>query len=112
MQSILGALLTLGYGTAMATAVAQSPNAAQVTDTIESQLQKSFAGAESVAQQYPQYAQAIVDAAKQSFLEGANWAYAAGILAILIGAAVTWFCYPNKTGQRELLTQYEQQDSG
>ena len=38
MQSILGALLTLGYATAMAPAVAQSPNAAQVTDDIESQL--------------------------------------------------------------------------
>jgi MFS family permease len=112
MQSILGALLTLGYGTAMASAVAQSPNAAQVTDDIESQLQKSYSGAEGVAQQYPQYAQPIVEAAEQSFLEGANWAYAAGIVAILVGAAVTWFCYPAKAGERELLAQYEQQDSG
>ena len=111
MQSILGALLTLGYGTAMASAVAQSPNAAQVTDNIESQLQKSFAGAEAVAQQYPQYAQAIVEAAKESFLQGANWAYAAGIVAILVGAAVTWFCYPNKVGEQALLGQYEQQDA-
>lgn len=111
MQSILGVLLTLGYGSAMASAVANSPQANTVSDETESQLQKSYAGAESVAQQYPQYGDAIVSAAKEAFLQGANWAYAAGIVAILIGAAVTWFRYPAKSGEQALLAGYQKQDA-
>ena len=110
MQSILGVLLTVGYGTAIASAVANSPDSAKVTDTLETQLQKSYAGAEAAAQQYPQYSDAIVAAAKNAFLQGANWAYAAGILAILVGAAITWWRYPDKAQERAMLAEYEQQD--
>lgn len=111
MQSILGVLLTFGYSSAMASAVAASPQSAKVTDEVATQLQKSFAGAEAVAQQYPTYATAIEQAARQSFLDGANWAYAAGIIAILIGAAVTWWRFPGKAGEAELLAQYGRQDA-
>ncbi len=111
MQSILGVLLTLGYAGAMASAVAASPESAQVTDQVATQLQKSFAGAEAVAEQYPAYASAIEQAAQQSFLDGANWAYAAGIMAILIGAAVTWWCFPGKSGEAQLLARYNRQDT-
>ena len=52
-----------------------------ITDS-ENQLTKSFAGAEAVAQQYPQYATQITAAAKQSFLDGDQWAYTAGIVAV------------------------------
>ena len=110
MQSILGVLLTVGYGTAIASAVANSPDSAKVTDTLETQLQKSFAGAEAAAQQYPRYSDAIVAAAKNAFLQGANWAYAAGIVAILVGAAITWWRYPDKAQERAMLAEYERQD--
>ena len=58
MQSIFGALLTAGYAAAASAAIARvgkrtSPPASQ------NQLTKSFAGAEDVAQQYPQYASQI-----------------------------------------------------
>src|SRR5207344_1434614 len=88
MQSILGALLTAGYAAAVAAAIAGAPNQAQITDSVQSQLTKSFAGAEEVAQQYPQYASAITAGAKSSFLSGADWAYTAGIIAILLGGAL------------------------
>ncbi len=110
MQSVLGVLLTLGYGSAMAAAVVNSPDAARVTGQIQTQLQKSFAGAQAVGEQYPQYANAVGSAARAAFLQGANWAYAAGIVAILIGAAVTWFCYPAKAGEQEALAGYEKDD--
>ena len=58
MQSILGALLTAGYAAAVATAIAGAPNAQEITDSVQAQLQKSFASAEGVAEQYPQYADA------------------------------------------------------
>ncbi len=105
MQSLLGVLLTFGYAASMAAAIAQAPNSSQINDTTVTQLQKSYSGAEEIAQQYPQYADAITNAAKDAFLQGANWAYAAGILAIVVGALVTWFMYPGKQGEQELLTR-------
>ena len=59
MQSILGALLTAGYAAAVAAAIAAAPNKDKITDNVESQLTKSFTGAEEIAEQYPQYASQI-----------------------------------------------------
>ena len=54
MQSILGALLTAGYAAAIAARRSPaSPNKRQVTDSVQSQLTKSFAGAEAIAAAVP-----------------------------------------------------------
>jgi DHA2 family multidrug resistance protein-like MFS transporter len=111
MQSILGALLTAGYASAVGAAIAAAPNRQEITDSIQTELQKSFASAENTAQQYPQYADQITAAATSSFLDGADWAYTAGIIAILIGAAVVLFCYPGKTDEERLLAQYHAEDT-
>jgi len=111
MQSILGALLTAGYAAAIAAAVAASPNGAQVTGTVENELTKSLSSAEAVASQYPHYAKQIVAAAKTSFLQGANWAYAAGIIAIVLGAALVFFMFPTYDNERRLLRQYRAEDA-
>ncbi len=112
MQSILGALLTAGYAAAIATAIAAAPNADQVTASVQTQLQKSFDGAEAIAQQYPQYSAQITAAAKSSFLAGDRWAYLAGIIAILIGAALVLLRFPGKAKEDELLALYHAQDTG
>src|SRR6185436_6435603 len=88
MQSIFGALLTAGYAAAAAAAIAAAPNSAQINGDVENQLTKSFAGAEAVAQQYPQYADQITAAAKSAFLQGDDWAYSAGVVAVLLGAVL------------------------
>jgi hypothetical protein len=111
MQSIFGALLTAGFAAAMAAAVATSPEAGLVTDSIESQLTKSFAGAETIAEQYPQYADEITAAAKESFLKGDQWAYAAGIVAIVIGGALVFVGFPKKAEEERLLAQFHAQDT-
>jgi DHA2 family multidrug resistance protein-like MFS transporter len=113
MQSILGALLTAGYASAIAASVASAPPAQQklVTDGVESQLQKSFASAEQVAEQHPRYADQITAAAESSFLKGDDWAYTAGIVAILLGAALVFFLFPSRDRERELLAQYRSEDS-
>jgi DHA2 family multidrug resistance protein-like MFS transporter len=111
MQSILGALLTAGYAAAVGAAIATAPNAAQVTDSVQAQLTKSFAGAEAVAQQYPQYADAIVAGAKTSFLSGADRAYTAGILAILAGAALVAVLFPRRDEEARLLAVYHAEDT-
>jgi MFS transporter, DHA2 family, multidrug resistance protein len=111
MQSILGALLTAGYASAMANQIASSPNSSQITDATESQLTQSFAGAEAIAQYAPQYSSQIMQAAQQSFLDGANWAYTAGVVAVLIGAAVVFFLFPKPRQELELLARYRAEDT-
>jgi MFS family permease len=111
MQSILGALLTAGYGAAVAAAIAASPQKEQITDKTATQLTKSFAGAEDLATQYPQYADAITAGAKSSFLDGADWAYTAGIVAIVLGATLVFFLFPKKSEEERLLARYHAEDT-
>jgi hypothetical protein len=111
MQSILGALLTAGYASAMAAAIASAPNSGTVTTTTQDQLQQSFAGAANVAKLYPQYQKQIIAAAQSSFLDGANWAYAAGIIAILLGASLVFFRFPKKASEEALLREYAAEDT-
>jgi MFS transporter, DHA2 family, multidrug resistance protein len=111
MQSILGALLTAGYAAAFTAAIATSPDSDKVTTSVEAQLTKSFAGAEQIAKQYPQYADAITAGAKQSFLDGADWAYTAGIVAIVLGGTLVFFLFPRKRREERLLAQYHAEDT-
>jgi MFS transporter, DHA2 family, multidrug resistance protein len=99
MQSVLGALL------------AAAPHHRQITASVQNQLEKSFAGARAVAQRYPHYSSKITAAAKSAFLAGDKWAYAAGIGAVLIGAAVVAFFFPKKEQEEALLARYHAQDA-
>jgi MFS family permease len=64
---------------------------------------KSFASTEAVAEQHPQYSDAIIAGAKEAFLQGDDWAYAAGVVAILLGAALVYFMFPS-TRKRSALS--------
>jgi MFS transporter, DHA2 family, multidrug resistance protein len=108
MQSIFGALLTAGYASAAAAAISAAP--VSVNDSVQNQLTKSFAGAEAVAEQYPQYADQITGAARTSFLQGDQWAYTAGIVAVLLGAALVFFLFPAKQDEQALLARYAEED--
>ena len=110
MQSVFGALLTAGYAAAASAAIASAPNNPSVNESVQNQLTKSFAGAESVAEQYPQYASQITAAAKQSFLDGDQWAYTAGLVAVALGAVLVWFCFPKREREQELLARYHEED--
>ncbi|HVN12486.1 MAG TPA: MFS transporter [Kineosporiaceae bacterium] len=110
MQSIFGALLTAGYAAAVAASIATAPNGSQITTSVENELTKSFSSAADVAQQYPQYSQQIIAAAKSSFLGGADWAYTAGIIAVLGGAMIVFFLFPRKQREQELLAAYHAED--
>jgi MFS transporter, DHA2 family, multidrug resistance protein len=112
MQSIFGALLTAGYAAAVSTAIASAPNKSQITSGVQAQLEQSFSSAANVAQQYPQYAKAITAAAKSSFLSGADWAYGAGAIAVVVGTVVVFFCFPKKAEEDELLEHYQETDRG
>jgi MFS transporter, DHA2 family, multidrug resistance protein len=109
MQSIFGALLTAGYAAAATAAIGASGKT--ISTSVQNELTKSFAGAESVAQQHPQYATQITAAAKTAFLKGDQWAYAAGIIAVVLGGVLVYFLFPQKNEEEELLARYQAEDA-
>lgn len=110
MQSIFGAFLAAGYAAAMSAAIAAAPEGTQAPSSAVSGLTMSYSGAQSVAEQYPQYAAQITAAAKESFLAGDQYAYMAGIIAVLIGGALVFFFFPKPEGERKALEEYHQDD--
>ena len=108
LQALLGAVLTAGYAKAFTSQISNAPST--ISDSVVSQLTKSFSSAENVATQYPQYTDQIVSAARQSFVEGQTAAFAVGIVAMLVGLTVVWFGFPTKKAETELVASYEQSD--
>lgn len=110
MQSILGALLTAGYASAFTAEIASSPDASKVTDQVQTELTKSFSSAANTAEQYPQYSDQIVKAARDAFVDGQDWAYLAGIIAVVLGAGLVALLFPKHQGELDLLARYRAED--
>jgi MFS family permease len=110
MQSILGALLTAGYASAVNAAITNAPNQQRITNNVQSELTKSFSSAAQTAERYPTYSQQIIAGAKTSFLHGDTWAYSAGAIAVLLGALLVFFAFPKHDAEKRLLAQYEAED--
>ena len=81
-----------------------------MTASVQSQLEMSYASAETIAAEYPQYATQITAAAKESFLAGDQYAYIAGIIAILIGAVLVFFKYPKRDAEGKLEATFHAED--
>lgn len=111
MQSILGALLTAGYSAAIGKAIASAPDPSKITDQTQAALQKSFASAADLAQSYPQYAPQIIAAARSSFVDGQDWAYIAGAIAVALGAALVFFLFPKHEEEVAMLQRFHEQDA-
>jgi EmrB/QacA subfamily drug resistance transporter len=109
MTSVFGALLTAGYASAMGAAIAGSGT--HVTDSTQAQLQLSFASAENLAAKHPANADQILAAAKQSFLDGDQWAYTAALVAVLVGMSLVFFVFPRKDEEETLRAAYRAQDA-
>jgi DHA2 family multidrug resistance protein-like MFS transporter len=109
--ALFGAFLAAGYAAAMTSAIAAAPEGAEIPPSDVSSMTMSYAGAQSVAEAYPQYADTITAAAKESFLAGDSQAYLAGIIAVLLGAALVFFLFPKAEKESELLEEYHTQDS-
>jgi MFS family permease len=109
MQSIFGALLTAGYATAAGSLITSSGK--DVTSSTQAELTKSFSSAADTASRYPPNIQdQIVAGAKTAFLQGDQWAYLAGIIAVLLGAVLVFFKFPRREREAELLAAYHAED--
>jgi hypothetical protein len=112
MQSIFGALLTAGYAKAFTGLIAASPDAGSVSDSTQAALTSSFSSAANLASTYPpQTADAIISAAKSSFIDGQVGAYIAGLAAVVIGALLVFFLFPAQQREEELLAEYHREDA-
>jgi MFS transporter, DHA2 family, multidrug resistance protein len=111
MQSILGALLTAGYASAFTKEIASSPQASSISDSTQAALTKSFSSAANLAQQYPSQADAITNGARQAFIDGQDWAYFAGLVAIVVGATLVFFFFPKRDREQQLLAAYQGESS-
>jgi hypothetical protein len=104
MQSVFGALLTAGYAAAAAAAITASGK--HVTSSVQGELTKSFSSAANLAKQFPAQADQIIGGAKAAFLKGDQWTYAAGIVAVVLGALLVLWKFPNRDDERRLLAAY------
>jgi EmrB/QacA subfamily drug resistance transporter len=111
MQSIFGALLTAGYTAKFNEQIAASPQSEKISEQVQTELTKSFSSAANTAEQYPEYAMQIVGAARNSFLQGGDWTYAAGIIAVLLGMSIVFFLFPKHKRELELIEGYHQADA-
>jgi EmrB/QacA subfamily drug resistance transporter len=110
MQSIFGALLTAGYASAAGALVSESGK--DVTASTQAELTKSFSSAADTAQAYPASQQeAIIAGAKTAFLQGDQWAYLAGIVAVLAGAVLVFFVFPKQQAEEEMLARFAAEDA-
>ena len=112
MQSILGSVLTSAYASSFASQIAADPKASQqVSESTQTQLERSFGSAVTVAEQHREYAPQIIHAAQTAFLDGSDSAYVVGIVAIVIGAVLVFFAYPRQDREEQLLAQFHAEDA-
>jgi MFS transporter, DHA2 family, multidrug resistance protein len=111
MQSIFGALLTAGYAKAAGSLISSSGK--NITSSTQAEMTKSFASAADTAARYPASVQQnIIAGAKTAFLQGDQWAYLAGIVAVLLGAVLVFAFFPRADREKELLASYHAEDEG
>jgi len=109
MQSIFGALLTAGYAATAGTLISSSGK--DVSSSTQAELTKSFSSAADTASRYPSSIQdQIITGAKTAFLQGDQWAYTAGIVAVVLGAVLVYFKFPRLADENRLLAEYQAQD--
>src|SRR5262249_42488547 len=104
LQSLFGALRPAGYAAAAGALVSSSGK--DITASTQAELTKSFSSAADTASRYPPSVQDnIIAAAKTAFLQGDQWAYTAGVVAVLLGAALVFLKFPKREAEQRLLAE-------
>ena len=111
MQSIFGALLTAGYAAAAGAAIASSPEAEQGQRERPGRADQVLLQRRRGRRPVPGHAEQIIAAAKASFLQGDELAYAAGIVAIVLGGILVFFGFPKKEREQALLAEFAAEDA-
>jgi MFS family permease len=113
LQSIFGALLAAGYASAVRATISGLPSAeqARVTENVQTELTKSFASAAQTAERYPRYTDQIIAGAREAFVDGQDWAYLAGIAAVIAGGLLIFFMFPKRDAEVAMLAEFARTDA-
>ena len=111
MQSIFGALLTAGYASAAGVGDRLGAGREAVTDSVQSQLTKSFASAEDTAQQYPQYASQIIERGQVVVPRGRRLGLHGRHRRGAARRGARLFVFPRKDEEQRLLASYAAEDA-
>jgi len=108
MQSLVGAVLTVQYGASVDRQLAAAPAAArdEVTEQTASVLRRSFGGARVLAEQYPTYADAILQGAREAFGTGSAWGVAVAAALVAVGFVVALVRFPHRARELRLEADY------
>src|SRR4029079_19535815 len=88
-----------------------SSSGKDVSSSTQAELTKSFSSAADTASRYaPASRDSIAAGAKTALLQGDQWAYTAGIVAVVLGAVLVFFCFPRVEREKELLARYHAED--
>ena len=98
-QSIMGTVLAAGYAASFDSQLAAQPGTDQITATTKETLTRSFSGAVEIADKYPQYEAAVLDAGQQAFVKGSQLGFAVGVTGSLLAIAITWFFFPRRDAE-------------
>jgi MFS transporter, DHA2 family, multidrug resistance protein len=109
-NSLFGALLAAGYAASITASLAAAGQTS-IPPNVSNELEMSYAGAQAVAGEYPEYATQITAAAREAFLAGDQQAYIAGIIAVLVGGALVFLVFPKADKERELVEGYHHEDA-
>jgi DHA2 family multidrug resistance protein-like MFS transporter len=74
-------------------------------------LGRPCSSAAALARVNLQYSMQVIAGARASFLEGVNWAYAAGAVSIVFGAVLVAALLPTKQREIDLLAEYRSEDA-
>ena len=112
MQSIFGALLTAGYATAVGGGdrglAEQRADQRQRPERADEVVRRRRGGRASSTRSTPRRSP---PRPSRSFLDGDQWAYIAGIVAVLLGAALVFFMFPKHEEELRLLERYHAEDT-
>jgi EmrB/QacA subfamily drug resistance transporter len=98
-QSMMGAVLAAGYAASFDSQLASQPGTDQITATTKETLTRSYSGAVEIADKYPQYKAAVLDAGQQAFVKGSQLGFAVGVIGALLAIAITWFFFPRRDAE-------------
>lgn len=105
-QALLGSILAVGFSATISAAITDSGMADSITNDVGQALRSSFASAAQVASQFPQYQADILEAARQSLVDGALGAYFVGGIALVIGIVLLLVLLPSNKKEQEMLAAY------
>ncbi|MFT4212779.1 MAG: MFS transporter [Microbacterium sp.] len=111
MQALFGTILAAGFAASFAQQIADSADASGIGADVQNQLRSSFSSAAETAQQFPQYADQIIAAAKESFLHGSLLVFVAGAVAVVLGGLVVLLSMPGRRIEQELTEEYAREDA-